>query len=240
MVYRGSKNKIAKYLAPQIQSYINEETIYIEPFVGGANMIDKIEAKEKIGYDINQYLIALLKRAQQQKIEYVPFTKEEYLSFRDNKHEWDKYPDWSVGYVGFVFSFFGMFFRSYTDKTQEHQQRVNNINKQSESALFKDITFKSSNFKDITIDKNSHYVIYLDPPYANDPEKYNKMKFNHDELWVKCKEWKATNPNITILLSERVAPDKDWECIWQMDYKYSCGLSKPKQQIEKLFLYKGE
>lgn len=36
MKYVGSKAKIAKYLKPIIESYINDKTVaYIEPFVGG-------------------------------------------------------------------------------------------------------------------------------------------------------------------------------------------------------------
>ena len=63
MRYVGSKNKISRELAPIIQSYITEETNgYLEPFVGGANMIDKIKCKNKIGCDIHKELIALLKK----------------------------------------------------------------------------------------------------------------------------------------------------------------------------------
>lgn len=48
MKYLGSKNKIAKYLKPIIESYLTEDKeFYIEPFVGGANMIDKIEFNKK-------------------------------------------------------------------------------------------------------------------------------------------------------------------------------------------------
>ena len=44
MKYVGSKNRLAKELTPIIQSYITDDTKgYLEPFVGGANMIDKIE-----------------------------------------------------------------------------------------------------------------------------------------------------------------------------------------------------
>ena len=65
MKYVGSKNRIAKELAPVIQSYITENTVgYLEPFVGGANMIDKIKCKYKSGFDIHQQLIALLQYAQ--------------------------------------------------------------------------------------------------------------------------------------------------------------------------------
>lgn len=44
MQYMGSKNRIAKELIPIIESYITSDTKgYLEPFVGGANMIDKIK-----------------------------------------------------------------------------------------------------------------------------------------------------------------------------------------------------
>lgn len=50
MKYVGSKNRISKELAPIIQSYITEDTKgYLEPFVGGANMIDKINHYNRIG-----------------------------------------------------------------------------------------------------------------------------------------------------------------------------------------------
>ena len=56
MVYQGSKNRLAKFLVPIIQKYIDDNNIktYIEPMCGGANLIDKI------GADINEELISLL------------------------------------------------------------------------------------------------------------------------------------------------------------------------------------
>lgn len=57
----GSKGRIAKDIAPIIQSYITPDTKgYIEPFVGGGNMIDKIHCDYKTGYDIDKYVIACL------------------------------------------------------------------------------------------------------------------------------------------------------------------------------------
>lgn len=49
MKYMGSKSRIAKDIVPIIQSYINNNDIdmYIEPFVGGANVIDKIKCNKK-------------------------------------------------------------------------------------------------------------------------------------------------------------------------------------------------
>ena len=61
MKYMGSKNRLAKDLVPIIQSYIDDSTVgYLEPFVGGANIIDKIKHHNKIGCDIHKQLISFL------------------------------------------------------------------------------------------------------------------------------------------------------------------------------------
>ena len=67
MKYMGSKSRICKYIVPIIQEYIDKNNIkkYWEPFVGGANVIDKIKCAKKVGSDKNKYLIALLNRMKQ-------------------------------------------------------------------------------------------------------------------------------------------------------------------------------
>lgn len=58
----GSKNRISKQIVPIIQSYIKDDCNgYFEPFVGGGNIIDKIVCDNKIGNDIDKYVIAVLK-----------------------------------------------------------------------------------------------------------------------------------------------------------------------------------
>ena len=48
--YLGSKSKLSKQIVPIIQECINKNKVntYIEPFVGGANIIDKIKYKKSI------------------------------------------------------------------------------------------------------------------------------------------------------------------------------------------------
>ena len=101
--YVGSKNRLSKQLAPIIQSYIDGMgercNGYWEPFVGGANMIDKIKFSHKYGSDSHKYLIALLRHIQQTTDD-IPdtITENEYDTVRTNP---DAYPDWYVGLVGF-------------------------------------------------------------------------------------------------------------------------------------------
>ncbi len=77
----GSKNKIAKYLLP-IMSRVRGNRVWVEPFVGGANLIDKVNSK-RIGNNIHPYLIALLKSLQ---IGWAPPTnisKEKYYDIKN-------------------------------------------------------------------------------------------------------------------------------------------------------------
>jgi DNA adenine methylase len=46
----GSKNKIAKHILPIMSNYRTNEMTWVEPFVGGANMIDKVEGKRNSYY----------------------------------------------------------------------------------------------------------------------------------------------------------------------------------------------
>ena len=59
--YMGSKARLSKDLVPIINNIIKQKQIdtYIEPFVGGANLIDKIKCDNRIGVDYNKYLIAM-------------------------------------------------------------------------------------------------------------------------------------------------------------------------------------
>lgn len=62
MKYMGSKAKVARYIVPIIQEQIERSgyETYLEPFCGGCNVIDKIEAPQRIASDCNKYLIALM------------------------------------------------------------------------------------------------------------------------------------------------------------------------------------
>lgn len=151
MKYVGSKNKLSKELAPIIQSYIKSDTKgYIEPFVGGANMIDKIQCNNKIGYDIHEELIELLKYAQEYHY-LLPkeISEEVYNEVRDNK---DKFEKWYVGLVGFCATFgakwFGGYARSFKSDgvtpRNMSEEAINNLKKQAPK--LKGITFIHSSF----------------------------------------------------------------------------------------------
>lgn len=112
MQYVGSKNRISKQVAPIIQQCINDNNvkIYYEPFVGGANMIDKIKCEKRVGNDIHKELISLFKQLQTGWQPPKTITEEEYNEVRLNK---EKYPDYYVALVGFCATFGNKYFGGY-------------------------------------------------------------------------------------------------------------------------------
>ena len=151
MQFVGSKNRLSKDLAPIIQSYIDNNNIknYIEPFVGGANMIDKIKCDNKIGNAIHKELIALLKYAQRNELPKT-FSEEEYNKVKNNP---ELYPDWYVGLVGFCGSFgakwFGGFARRYNKDGSLFDvpaQAIRSLVRQQNNELFKDVRFINKSY----------------------------------------------------------------------------------------------
>lgn len=235
MKYMGSKNKLAKDIVPIIQKYIddNKITCYIEPFVGGANIIDKITCFYKIGYDIHNELIALLKVLQTDKILPSGISKEEYEHV--NKHR-DLYQDWYVGLVGFCASYNAKYFGGYAGETQTKEgiryydrESIRNIEKQRQN--IKNIKFEVCNFRDIDISKLNNCLLYCDIPYRN-TTKYKTEDFPYEEFYTWCKE---VSKNNTILISEYNMPN-EFKCIWEKEHITTLDKNNnKKQRIEKLF-----
>jgi hypothetical protein len=102
MKYIGSKRGISKYILPIILNNRAIGQAYVEPFVGGCNMIDKVDGY-RVGSDINKYLISMWKALQSGWIPPKEITRNMYSKFRDeyksgNAHAKD-YPmifwDWA-------------------------------------------------------------------------------------------------------------------------------------------------
>ena len=238
MQYMGSKNRFAKELVPIIQSYITPDIKgYLEPFVGGANMIDKINCDKKYGCDLNEHLIELLKHIQQD-ISDIPYfiLKEDYLNIKNNKQD---YPIWYQGLIGFC-SFGNKFWNGYAsngkdDVTGERTKSYFKSIKEQHPNL-KNIVFKNCSFQDV---KNiSGYVIYCDPPYKG-ITKYKTDPFPYDEYYDWCRKMSKNN---IVLCSEYNMP-YDFECIWSKETKanFDCNRKSDddkNNRVEKLFICK--
>lgn len=240
MRYVGSKNKLSKDLAPIIQSYIKKDTKgYIEPFVGGANIIDKIQCSNKIGCDIHRQLIALLQYAQ----EYGDLLPERILedTYNEVKNNKEKYEDWYLGLVGFCSSFGAKYFGGYArDGKGDNSGKwsagaIKNLKKQIPK--LKNIKFQCCSFLDLPKDKIRGYVIYCDIPYKG-TTKYKTEEFPYEKFYEWAKEMSIHN---TVLISEYNMPD-EFECIWEKEHKTLIDSNKSSGdkdniRVERLYTY---
>lgn len=212
MKYVGSKNRLSKYIAPIIQSYIDKGCNgYLEPFVGGANMIDKIKCDKKYGSDTNEYLIETLKALSNGWIPPKQINENMYKKIRKEKNN---YPPELVGYVGFQLSFGGKWFGGYrkdkVGKRNYSKEAYDNTIRQI--PLLNGCCFKTIDFRDINEIKG--YVIYCDPPYKG-TTKYATDEFPYEEFYEWCRKMSKNN---VVLISEYDMPS-DFKCIWYKEVK---------------------
>ena len=235
MVYMGSKRRIKKKLVPILQDYIdnNNVTTYIEPMVGGGNIIDSIKCENRFGYDVHPYLIELLKHVSENDGADIPLdiSREEYYNVKDHL---DDYPMWYAGLVGFCASYSGKWMAGYASCYRKNgksraSEMLNNIRKQA--PLLKGIQFDCRHYKDIPLVPGS--LVYLDPPYRN-TTSYNGAKgLDYEELYDWLREASKT---CKVFVSEYQMPD-DFKLVAEFPQLTQLCDDKSKQfvSIEKVF-----
>lgn len=236
MKYMGSKAKVARYIVPIIQKQIERSgcETYLEPFCGGCNVIDKIEAPQRIASDCNKYLIALMQYIQAGGELPGYIEREECAKVRANR---DDYPEWYAGYVGFVASYNGRFFDGgYSGKTQttgglRDYQDEGRRNIEAQRDKLKDVIFLH---KDYRAWNPTGCVIYMDPPYENTKQYKSVEIFDHADFWRVARLWSHDN---IVLISEQEAPD-DFVPVWIHSVTRTMNQNKTIAATEKLFVAK--
>lgn len=242
MVYMGSKAKYAKYIIPILQKCIDENniTLYIEPFVGGANIIDKIKCENRYGYDRSDTLIALLQTAADNFDNVMKDGSRELWDkgkayVKDGK----KLEDMSLAEIG-AMEFFasycnGGFPRGYAKNTSTrnyYNEAYRNMEKQAPN--LKGINFLCQNYWDLSAEDTKGAVIYCDPPYqgtkfygyTNQP----KMDYQHFWNWVR-----DMSKNNFVFVSEQTAPE-DFKAIWTQEVKRTTNKENNFKAVEHLFV----
>ena len=235
MKYMGSKARHAKELLPIILKDHKPEMWYVEPFVGGANMIDKVNhtiAPKRLGCDANEYLIAMWQAAQQGELTYDYVDPVLYVDVRENK---DDYQDGFVGWVAHCCSYNGKWFGGFAGKLVTKEGNTRNYQDeaaravQKQVALLGETVFKHKSVFDLSFPKPC--TIYCDPPYAG-TTKY-KDEFDHAKFYDWCRERKKEGH--TVFVSEYWMPD-DFICVWEKQVNSS--LNKDvgsKKATERLY-----
>ena len=238
MKYMGSKDRIAKHILPIILKDRKENQYYVEPFVGGANMIDKVDGL-RIGNDVNKYLIAVWKGLQQNLDRPYHIDKELYSLARTayNNNDNTTLTDFLIGWIGWMGSYNGRFFDGgYSGHLVGKRDYITEQIKNTEAQIskIKDVLFVHSSYDKLEIPNNS--IIYCDIPYRDTKQYASSKNFNYDNFWNWCRG--MSKKGHQVFVSEYIAPE-DFECIWEMKVTNSMNTTKTYKPIEKLFIYRG-
>ena len=227
MKYMGFKNRIAKEILPIILKNRKEGQFYVEPFVGGANTIDKVEGN-RIGADTNYYLIKMYQACCDGWLPSSDYTEEQYKEVREKK---DNYPPELVGYFGFALSYGGKWFggwrrdslgkRNYTLEAQKNAIK--------QFPKLQSVKFICCSYENLKIPTNS--IVYCDPPYLH--ATGYKDAFNHESFYEWCRKLKKDGH--IVYISEYYMPS-DFSCVWQKEITSSLTKNTGnKRGVEKLF-----
>jgi DNA adenine methylase len=207
---------------------------WVEPFVGGANVIDKVDGI-RIGNDNQRYVIALYKSLQVGWKPPIEVTSDFFFEVKSNR---DKYPDELVGYLGTQLTFgcgwWGSFRRDNIGKRKYDLEAYNNVMNQQPNLI--GVEFNCGDYRDLLIPERS--FIYCDPPYRGVRKYVGNVKFDSDIFWQWCRD-RSMEGHI-VYVSEYSAP-YDFECIWSKEISASVNNSiksgRGLKAVEKLFKF---
>lgn len=260
MRYSGSKRKFIKELIPIIMEGTDNNTFFIDCFMGGANILSEIPSKHKIGIEINYYVYSLwneIKNNIYHTLAILPHDSsdlaiDDYNDIRKSYLSNDKrYTPQLIGFVGSACSYGGAWFNGYAkfnpNKNEDHiKEAYNGLIKQIKGFKYlSNTTFhcmsydmlKPSSYKGVdgvAVPQNT--VLICDPPYFG--TKGYESDFNHLKFW----DWvrKMSSSGIKVYVTEYEAPS-DFKCIWSAKKKDGMGATrkgrKQTEKIEKMFIY---
>jgi DNA adenine methylase len=256
MRYSGSKKRFVKQLLPILLKGTNDDTLFIDAFGGGMNVVCAVPLKNKWAVEINCHVHALWGTIQGYGIDnlYLPKDSNELTQehYEDIRRQYiannNNYPNYLMGFVGTCCSYGGAWFNGYAHfnpkKNEDHiKEAYNGLKKQVEEFINLNSTlFINGTYHDLgtnmSLDNPENTVIYCDPPYF-ETKKY-ESDFDHIAFWNWVRT--MTKQGIRVYVSEYTAPD-DFKCIWEARKKDGMGTTKKgKKQntkVERLFVYNG-
>lgn len=232
MVYQGGKFKQSKEIAPIINNCIKANKIenYYEPFVGGANILDKVICNNLNANDIDSDLIAFYESIKAGELPLKTVSKEFYLNVKDNQ---DNFPAATRGNIKYMASFGGKPWGGFggIDKRSgkgHYESSLRNFERQI--PVLKKTTFTSKDYAEIDYGKNN--FICCDPPYCN-TTGYRGIKFDYDRFY----EWFINiSKDNYVILCEYSAP-KGFTCFHQIGAKKTLAASDNKTNVKDCLWY---
>lgn len=230
MKFMGSKARLSRELLAVMLPFRREKQLWVEPFVGGANLLDKVTGP-RLASDVNPNVISALKTIRD-NLRLIPkqnseFQEQDYLEIRkDPSHP-------LFGYVGFALSYGGKWFGGWCRDSLQRRDYVAEAyrNAAKQSKLLQGAKLLCCSYSKLKIPARS--IVYCDPPYQGTTKYSASNTFDYDHFW----EWVRSLRNLghTVFVSEYAAP-KDFRCIYKKSLASSLTADTGnKYSVEKLF-----
>jgi DNA adenine methylase len=232
MQYMGGKSRQARSIVDIILPYAQQATKYVEPFLGGGSIAERIAPKVFYAElsDVHPDLVCMWQSMQKGWLPPTSVTKQRYEELRNAPISAER------GFVGFGCSFGGKWFGGYASDGHGRDY----VGGSARTAVRKSRAMRRAvmscrSFADIAA--RSGDVIYCDPPYAGTTGYSHD--WDADLFWRKAREWAAAGA--VVFVSEYSAPS-DIECVWSREVAVT--LSRDSGQyrtsVERLYRVGGQ
>lgn len=207
--YMGGKSQIAQKIvhtiSPLEPMWRAEGRAWVEPFVGGANVIELVGG-DRYANDIDSELIALLSAVSDGYLPPASVSREEYHKVKENP---SKYPPEYRGFVSICCSFGRKKWGGYASNAKGYDYARSGMRALGRMRrTLKGIIFSSVNYKDMHIPPNS--IVYCDPPYRG-TAGYKSGKFDSCGFWEWCRA--KSDEGHHVFVSEYSGPS-DFDLLW--------------------------
>ncbi len=231
MRYMGSKAKYAKHIMPILMGGHDSEKPYVEPFVGGGNMMSACPAPIRWGNDMAAYAVSLLDALSCGWVPPESLSEAEYKSIKANP---DSYAPEFVGFAAYSCSYAGKFWGGYA-RGDDAKGNPRNFASEQKRHLLKQanglvgVVWSVGGYTDMAIPDGA--TVYCDPPYAGTTGY--KGGFDHAEFWGWCQS--IADRGCRVFVSEYTAPH-GWAVVWEKEVTNSLTRDTgAKRGVERLF-----
>lgn len=234
MKYNGGKHRIASQVAAAIHEYGAGRTVFIEPFMGGANITARMGGTFPITI-AGEYVLDLAMMWQAVKDGWCPpseVSEAQYAAARYAE------PSAERAFIGFACSFGAKWFGGYArpdprGDSSAAEVGVRAIDKKR-PGLVATTAIVHADYRDWRSLMGPAVIAYCDPPYAG-TVKYNAAgSFDSAAFWDEMRAWREMGA--MVLVSEYNAP-LDWWPVREWTPQASLSRAdKSKRAVEKLWM----
>lgn len=232
MMYLGSKARVAKLFIPIMVAEAVKRGIthWVEPFVGGGNMIDKVpDWFHREGWDVDDHAVSAL-RAIRDDHETLPKTCDEATYHRIRG---GPFVDGTNSWLRFVCSFGGKFDAGFARSLLRDHCAEAWRSAQKQGPMMETVMLFCKDYREGEL--YSQALLYCDPPYAK-TTKYSSGAFDSAEFFNWCR--KKRDEGHLVFVSEYEAPE-DFIVVAEKSVKTTFASQRTKathNPTERLFM----